>query len=62
MKNILLEIESIIGKRKKATKDISYVKSLLDDRGKLLEKISEESEELIEAADETKEKKKKNNS
>jgi phosphoribosyl-ATP pyrophosphohydrolase len=60
-KNIIIEIAEILERRKESTASSSYTKSLFD-KGleEILSKISEESEELIEAAkDKSKNKKKK---
>lgn len=60
-KHIIIEIAEILERRKESTAISSYTKSLFD-KGleEILSKISEESEELIEAAkDKSKNKKKK---
>ena len=60
-KHIIIEIAEILEKRKESTASSSYTKSLFD-KGleEILSKISEESEELIQAAkDKNKNKKKK---
>jgi phosphoribosyl-ATP pyrophosphohydrolase len=60
-KHIIIEIAEILERRKESTASSSYTKSLFD-KGleEILSKISEESEELIEAAkDKNKNKKKK---
>ena len=60
-KHIIIEIAEILERRKESTVSSSYTKSLFD-KGleEILSKISEESEELIEAAkDKSKNKKKK---
>ena len=58
-KDIILEIAAILEKRKESAADSSYTKSLFDrGLGEILLKVSEESDELIEAA-ESKEKNKK---
>jgi|TARA_B110000914_G_scaffold72256_1_gene63317 phosphoribosyl-ATP pyrophosphohydrolase len=60
-KHIIIEIAEILERRKESTASSSYTKSLFD-KGleEILSKISEESEELIEAAkDKSKNKKKK---
>ena len=60
-KHIIIEIAEILEKRKESTASSSYTKSLFD-KGleEILSKISEESEELIQAAkDKSKNKKKK---
>tara|TARA_B110000305_G_scaffold52891_1_gene58005 strand:- start:1749 stop:2078 length:330 start_codon:yes stop_codon:yes gene_type:complete len=60
-KDIIIEIAEILERRKESTASSSYTKSLFD-KGleEILSKISEESEELIEAAkDKSKNKKKK---
>lgn len=60
-KNIIIEIAEILERRKESTASSSYTKSLFD-KGleEILSKISEESEELIQAAkDKSKNKKKK---
>ena len=50
-KNIIIEIAEILEKRKWSSADSSYTKSLFDGGiEKILSKVSEESEELIEAA------------
>ena len=59
--HIIIEIAEILERRKESTASSSYTKSLFD-KGleEILSKISEESEELIEAAkDKSKNKKKK---
>jgi len=60
-KDIIIEIAEILERRKESTASSSYTKSLFD-KGleEILSKISEESEELIQAAkDKSKNKKKK---
>ena len=59
-KDIILEIAAILEKRKESSADSSYTK-LLFDRGleEILSKVSEESDELIEAAESKEENKKK---
>jgi len=60
-KHIIIEIAEILERRKESTASSSYTKSLFD-KGleEILSKISEESEELIQAAkDKSKNKKKK---
>jgi len=59
-KDIILEIAAILEKRKESSADSSYTK-LLFDRGleEILSKVSEESDELIEAAKSKEENKKK---
>jgi len=59
-KEIILEIAEILERRKESTAGSSYTKSLFD-KGleEILSKISEESEELIEAAKAKGENKKK---
>ena len=60
-KHIIIEIAEILERRKESTASSSYTKSLFD-KGleEILSKISEESEELIQAAkDKNKNKKKK---
>ena len=50
MDNIFYKLEKILEERKSATADQSYVSSLYDKgRGSILEKIREESEEVINA-------------
>ena len=50
-KDIILEIAAILEKRKGSSADSSYTKSLFDKGLKeILSKVSEESEELLEAA------------
>ena len=59
-KDIILEIATILEKRKGSSADSSYTKSLFDKGLKeILSKVSEESEELIEAAVSQEENKKK---
>jgi len=59
-KDIILEIAAILEKRKGSSADSSYTKSLFDKGLKeILSKVSEESEELIEAAVSQEENKKK---
>ena len=59
-KDIILEIAAILEKRKESSADSSYTKSLFDKGLKeILSKVSEESEELIEAAVSQEENKKK---
>ena len=59
-KDIILEIAPILEKRKGSSADSSYTKSLFDKGLKeILSKVSEESEELIEAAVSQEENKKK---
>ena len=59
-KDIILEIAAILEKRKGSSADSSYTKSLFDNGLKeILSKVSEESEELIEAAVSQEENKKK---
>ena len=51
MDNILLELEKILEERKSSSKDKSYVSSLYQKgTNKILEKISEESDEVIKAS------------
>ena len=51
MDKILLSLEKILEQRKTASSDKSYVASLYNEgTNKILEKISEESEEVIMAA------------
>jgi len=59
-KNIILEISAILEKRKDSLADYSYTKSLFD-KGlvEILSKVSEESNELLEAAESNDENKKK---
>ena len=59
-KDIILEISAILEKRKNSSADSSYTKSLFD-KGliEILSKISEESNELIEAAESKEENKEK---
>jgi phosphoribosyl-ATP pyrophosphohydrolase len=59
-KDIILKIAAILEKRKESSADSSYTK-LLFDRGleEILSKVSEESDELIEAAKSKEENKKK---
>lgn len=53
MDNIFNKLEKILEKRKSATADQSYVSSLYDKgTDSILEKIREESEEVIQAANE----------
>ena len=53
MDNILLALEKILEERKSSSEDKSYVSSLyLQGTNKILEKISEESDEVIKAAKE----------
>ena len=53
MDNIFNKLEKILEERKSATADQSYVSSLYDKgTGSILEKIREESEEVIQAANE----------
>ena len=60
-KDIILEISSILEKRKDSSAEYSYTKSLFDEGlAEILSKVSEESNELLEAAesdDKTKKKK-----
>ena len=58
--NIILEISAILEKRKDSLADYSYTKSLFD-KGlvEILSKVSEESNELLEAAESDDENKKK---
>ena len=60
-KDIILEISAILEKRKDSSADYSYTKSLFDEGlAEILSKVSEESNELLEAAesdDKTKKKK-----
>ena len=59
-KDIILEIAAILEKRKRSSANSSYTKSLFDKGLKeILSKVSEESEELIEAAVSQEENKKK---
>ena len=59
-KDIILEIAAILEKRKGSSANSSYTKSLFDKGLKeILSKVSEESEELIEAAVSQEENKKK---
>ena len=59
-KDIILEIAAILEKRKGSSANSSYTKSLFDKGLKeILSKVSEESEELIEAAVSKEENKKK---
>ncbi len=59
-KDIILEISAILEKRKGSLADSSYTKSLFDKGlAEILSKVSEESNELIEAAESNDENKKK---
>ena len=59
-KDIILEISAILEKRKNSSADSSYTKSLFDKGlAEILSKVSEESNELIEAAESNDENKKK---
>ena len=59
-KDIILEISAILEKRKDSLADSSYTKSLFDKGlAEILSKVSEESNELIEAAESNDENKKK---
>ncbi len=59
-KDIILEITAILEKRKGSLADSSYTKSLFDKGlAEILSKVSEESNELIEAAESNDENKKK---
>ena len=53
MDNTLLTLEKILEERKSSSEDMSYVASLYNQgTNKILEKISEESDEVIKAATE----------
>ena len=53
MDNMLLALEKILEERKSSSEDESYVSSLYHQgTNKILEKISEESDEVIKAAKE----------
>ena len=59
-KDIILEISTILEKRQDSSADSSYTKSLFDKGlAEILSKVSEESNELIEAAESNDENKKK---
>ncbi|MDC0028625.1 phosphoribosyl-ATP diphosphatase [Gammaproteobacteria bacterium] len=59
-KDIILEISAILEKRKDSSAEYSYTKSLFDKGlAEILSKVSEESNELLEAAESDDENKKK---